>query len=469
MLESALAAGNLSPEVGLTLGMKVDQLRRKATSYDLERKREYEWNRADALAAYDGGGHTNPKWDAAAREALTLHVRPRVDPNRSPKDDGRILEALRKAVELGCDDAFVLYAYAVRYRGAADHDPARAAELLDRATEGLLAGKYTAFRRMMALARRAALTIEREGRPMSPGGRRDAGRDLERALALLPEAAAQTPPRGLVYDAGNLIYGGYKGVLDDPEAAFAKVHPVLRSATEGKNVAAVLEADFHLAAADSLRTGTDDFARRFKGKEQQEAALARHRAAARAAIEAAIAIDPADPVAVTEMLRYLENVGADAEQYDKWFARAMEADPNNLRACQLKRRYLERQGGGDDAALEFARQCLATANWSSRIPFVVIDVHANVARFDRPGEHFARPDVWADVRACYEGYLQRYPNAVVDRSRYAQYACWAEQWAVAKEQFDKLGDDAVYTAFRGKQTYEYYRGKAARLAGQAAK
>src|SRR6476661_4155454 len=61
LVEAVLSTGALSPEVSIRLGMKVDVLRRKSTAYDRELRREFDWNRADTLAVYDGGGHTNPK------------------------------------------------------------------------------------------------------------------------------------------------------------------------------------------------------------------------------------------------------------------------------------------------------------------------------------------------------------------------------------------------------------------------
>lgn len=362
---------------------------------------------------------------------------------------------------------FVLYSYANRYRLTPGHDPSRLAGMWNRATAGMIAGHYPAIRRLMALARHAASIIEQDGKPTSAGARRDATNDLDQALGLLAEAAAQTPGRQIIFDAGAILYEGYaRALVDGPDAALTKVLPALKAATPKSNVAALLEADVRLVLAATLDAGGyGEYVDRFRGAGVAEAAVERHRTAAKAAIDAAIAADPSDPLPLNAMLRYLDDTKAASQDYEPWFAKAMAAYPSNLHACQFKLRYLRRLGNQAEE-IAFGRACLADGFWSSRIPFIVIDAHANVAQFDRPEEHFGQPEVWNDVRTCYEGYLTRYPNAVTDRSRYAQYACWAEQWTIAKAQFDKLGDDAVPAAFRGKQTMDYFRRKAARLAAE---
>jgi hypothetical protein len=471
LIEDALSAGTLSPEVALRLEAKVSIVRRKAaaTAHEAALRRDLAWARDASLAAYDGGGHANPKWDAAVREALVLHVRPDFDPNRSTRDDARIAAAIRRAADLGCDDPFFLYVLANRYRAAPGADPARALEMMDRAATGVLAGNYPPVRKLFAAARRAEARLAAEPAALAVATRRAAARDVDAALALLPAAAKDGAPRPVLLDAAATACRVHARLTGDEDKAFAIVHPALGAATPGTAAAAHFAAETYLARADALRTAP--VATRGRPRDEVDAdrakALADLRARARAALAAALAADPQDVAALTGMLRLLSHDDdVPADEFDRWFDRAMAAYPNNLHACELKLAYLERRAGRDQR-IAFGRECLAGGNWNSRIPLIAVDAHLGIVRFDRPEEHMGQPDVWADVSTALEGYLKRYPNAVYDRTTYAKVACWAGRWDVAKTQFDRLGDDAVYRVFRGKPTYDYYRRRAERMAKAA--
>jgi hypothetical protein len=469
MIEAALASGELSPEVSLRLDAKVSLLKRKAvaTAYENSIRQELEWNRNTALAAYDQGGHTNPKWDAAAREAIVLQARPRVDPNRSPRDDARIAAAFQKAIDLGCDDPFLQYLRAIRARALPGHDPRQALDAIDHAAAGIIAGHYPAFRKMMAAARTAEALLAAEPAPYSIQTKRELATDLDFALAEIPDAVAEGTPRALMYDAAATLYASYASYFGNAEKGLMRVEGALRAAMPKTNLPFILAADFYLARAEAVRNDLDPPSIRTPA-EEKDRVLAALDAKAAAAIDAALAIDPQDPVALIDKLRQLTYIKASRAEFEPWFERSMAAYPNNLRACQIKRIFLSRINPGGQDAMEFARQCLAGANWSSRIPLIIVDLHTAAARFDSPEAYFTHTDVWNDVQTAEEGYLKRYPKALFDRTNYAMVACYAGDWGIAKRQFDLLGDDGVYSVFRGKQTYDYYRRKAERLAATGA-
>src|SRR4051812_777504 len=116
LIERALASGALSPEVSVRLADRVSTLQRKvaSTKYKDMLRVNFLWDRQSYLDGYEKGGHTNPKWDAAAREAIVLHVRPRRDPNLSPRDSRRIIAAMKAATDLGCDDPLIRMHYWLR-------------------------------------------------------------------------------------------------------------------------------------------------------------------------------------------------------------------------------------------------------------------------------------------------------------------------------------------------------------------
>ncbi len=65
-------------------------------------------------------------------------------------------------------------------------------------------------------------------------------------------------------------------------------------------------------------------------------------AEARQALQEAWRLDPDDSLSATEMITVEMAIGqGDRGEMEKWFQRAMEADSNNLKACNSKLLWLE--------------------------------------------------------------------------------------------------------------------------------
>ena len=63
---------------------------------------------------------------------------------------------------------------------------------------------------------------------------------------------------------------------------------------------------------------------------------------------------------------------------------------------------------------------------------------------DSPESYFRNsPRAWPDAKRVYEPYLRVRPDDADARSAYCYYACASGHWAVAKEQFEILGDNVV--------------------------
>jgi hypothetical protein len=185
---------------------------------------------------------------------------------------------------------------------------------------------------------------------------------------------------------------------------------------------------------------------------------------ARAALEKAYAMDPADPRAAQEMMTIEMGEGGDDRRdgMELWWKRAMEADPDNYAACTSKLYFLEPRWDGSAAdMIQFGRECLRGGNWEGRIPFILVDAHWKLAQ-DAPDrdEYFTQPEVWDDLRSEYEPYLKRHPDAAWDRSYYAYYATLCGRWDVARQQFEILGDNPELKPFGTKAAYEYLRERA---------
>lgn len=450
-IEKAVASGDLSPEVSARLSSRMSILLRKsaATKYEQRLRAMLEWERTASLAAYDRGGHTDPKWDAAAREGIVLHVRPRRDPNISPKDQARIAAALKRAVDLGCDDPLVRYYYNRRRfqtlkPGA---DPRPVAAEMKKAADGILAGDYPSYYKMEAAFTRVDEAV-RFHRP--PELKRDAvSADLDKILSLVGPAIKEGTPQ-------HLIVGVLTPMRDyvaqvergDRLAGHRRMMKALDAQAKGTTIPAYFEADFYIARGYLIREDPN------VGEDERAKLLADCAKSCKAAVDAGLAPDPVDADAINRMIRYLCLVRAPADEFDRWFDKGLRAYPNDLVACQMKHAYL-RENGTPAQRVEFGRWCVRQGNWPSRIPLIICDVYADL------GSDPHDPDVWHDLSATYEAYLARFPNAYADRTGYCLTACMAEQWDVAKAQFDSLGDNLVWTFFGSQQQLDGFRKKAA--------
>ncbi len=77
------------------------------------------WLRKHMVQAYDEAGHTNPKWDALAKQRLELYARGVIDklvdgPYKLERGELKERDALtERLIRLGCDDPLVLHCHAM--------------------------------------------------------------------------------------------------------------------------------------------------------------------------------------------------------------------------------------------------------------------------------------------------------------------------------------------------------------------
>jgi hypothetical protein len=156
--------------------------------------------------------------------------------------------------------------------------------------------------------------------------------------------------------------------------------------------------------------------------------------------------------------------------------RVIRLNPDTYEALERKRYYLEpKWHGSAEEMLRFGRQCLLSGAWHNRQPFILVMAHLWLGHYSDRG-YLSRPDrayftkspeIWKDFQAVFEGYLSRYPRSSFQRSLYAKFACYCEQWKVAHKQFQTLGDKASAGAFIGGQSeMEAFRKEAADKAGE---
>jgi hypothetical protein len=185
---------------------------------------------------------------------------------------------------------------------------------------------------------------------------------------------------------------------------------------------------------------------------------------ARGALEEAWKLDPNSDAAATEMLTVELGQGNDRASMEKWFSRAMQANPDNYQACRSKMYYLEpKWHGSPEEMITFGRECLAARNWATNSPFLILDAHDTLATnyLKDKDTYFRQPEVWTDICAVYQPMLRAEPKTAWTRSRLAYYASLAGKWDEADRQFKLLGNRAVARQFGGEEAMQEFRRRAA--------
>jgi hypothetical protein len=180
----------------------------------------------------------------------------------------------------------------------------------------------------------------------------------------------------------------------------------------------------------------------------------------------AYALDATDPWAPTSMIDACGIIPTPRKEMETWFARAIEADPDNVTACTDKLHYLRDQVG-PDAMLEFGRQCAVGGRWQGAVPLTLINAHREIASTSPTLEawtaYFQSDAVWADYALVFTGILAAHKGDGTEayyRSIYANDACVADRWAIAREQFRILGNKPDLAVIKSMTTYNYLRRKA---------
>ena len=117
--------------------------------------------------------------------------------------------------------------------------------------------------------------------------------------------------------------------------------------------------------------------------------------------------------------------------------------------------------------MEFARECVRTANAGDERLFVLLKIHherSQVAQMMNPQDlYYTSTEVFADIQLTYEKALGLEPENREFRSWYAFFAMKAKQWDIAKKQFDAIGDHPDLAPFGSMTLYKYERRRADRM------
>lgn len=462
----AAQAGSLSPEAALKLDRAAGVIRKRAKWEKIERER-LAWEAAQVRRAYEGSWGTNAKWDADVVRAIDGWIAVYLDPGGSarpvrgkapPPAPEDVLAAFKAAQAKGCDDPLVLALHYLAVGEAYRTGSGPVTKRFPQVVKELQSDEYPAFVRLMVAARFVALQ----------GGRGEP--QLQRTFPkLLQEMAADRAIPAWALNATAEAVFDLTAERDlDPFDTVIKFAEAYEAAAPGNPGPLVLRGRQAIRKAWQARGSGWASTVTPEGWKGFHAKLAE----AEAALTKAYELDPSDPRAATHMITVKlgqGDQGGGREAMERWFERAMDANPDNVNACWSKLYYLRpRWHGSHEDMLAFGRECLATENWRGGVALLLAQAHEEIAEETGDAkEYYEQPAVWDDLRALYAGGLANFPHDHRRRARYALIACRSGKWDVAAAQFKALGDRPMYDAFGGKAMQEYYARKAARLAGGA--
>ena len=273
------------------------------------------------------------------------------------------------------------------------------------------------------------------------------------ALDLWPAACAATPPAPvrLLMELGEAVADAQAACGVDRAAVLdGKVMPPFVQAHPDGPAALVLRGRQYIRFAWEARGYGDaddvspDMRAYFQARLDKAADF----------LQRAYDLDPSDPDAATAMVHVELGRGRGRAEMEKWFARAVAADPDRRHAVPGRVRRLRLEAGIRPAAV--ARQADRPVRLRPRVPG-----HPELARcyagaagrpppsgqpVRRRATYSPRSDVWADVEAVLLPPVRMNPWSNFARTRYAYYAYKCDRDEVADEQLRLLGDRADPTA-----------------------
>jgi hypothetical protein len=191
--------------------------------------------------------------------------------------------------------------------------------------------------------------------------------------------------------------------------------------------------------------------------------------AAEAELTAAFNLDPDRPHAPTRMIGVCMGRNHTRPVMERWFARAMTADPDNARACSAKLLYLTPKWHGAPDRSEFigfAWQCARTNNAVGMLPYVAssslilpVPPHEELTAElrDRLFAYYSNPALWQATHAALTAVRRARPDLTLLRGEHARLACVAGRYEVAKRALDAMGADFAGGGFTSAEELNYYR------------
>jgi hypothetical protein len=414
------------------------------------------WFHRALVEGYRKQGRRSAAWDPAAVAALAMSAEHLAAEGNFARI-GEILGAARKAVEAGCDDPAVQFAYAHALMAVEGQIP-EALRQRRRAAERMRTAGYEPLLRALVLLRVA----EDVGRSTLRYDRGFATSAAQDAIPLLQEALGDaTIPNRPLWRAAQGILDRIPRPKGRPTATLDTLVEIIEKARPGSALAPAAKAYFHVKYAWDARGGG------WASTVKQEAwgPFDERLKIAAEACEEAWSRDARDPEAPTIMLSVALGNDDARRNVRLWLDRAMKTWPNNTPACDSMLWFLRPRWGGTWAQMRsLGRDCFERAKTEGEGPEMLMTLvrahdgiandqklvsHESDARLEAVDEYWHHPDVWPDVRDAFEEILRRHPDSSYYQSQYAYYACLCGQWDRAHELLTTLGPSVAPGPFGG--------------------
>jgi hypothetical protein len=227
-------------------------------------------------------------------------------------------------------------------------------------------------------------------------------------------------------------------IENDRSIYFNLADQILKKSMKNRSLLLTLEGNFQVAYAKDARGG--DFNGDFPDGNPEN--FNKRMDKAKELLEQAWALDAQNSNAAAERILIAQGLGEPRDVMERWFSRAIAADPDNIAAYQNKMGYLAAQGDqGKKEAIEFGGECLRTQRWNTPIPGLLLDQYTSLNPEGLTAEELQKPEVWAIVKRIYQGYIAVHQRSNAWRTRYAISAARGGYWADADYQLKQLGSD----------------------------
>ena len=423
------------------------------THEELKQQR-LDWNKQTLVDAYEHAGYMNPWWDDAAERALKEFARVRAQVLDTNEPWGKIIATnTAAAVKAGCKDPMVNYLF---IRFSLDQTNSKEtfttayfnmAQEMEKSSYPDLRKFYASFRAVKQYywANHYA-KLPDDWRPLGQA----AAADLQRVLA------DKSVPAGEIYDAASEYLEMWKTTKKYYQPFYAALEQSLNNNWPNAPETFMLRGLAHVDMAWQERGGGYSDTVSSDGWKL----FAKHLDQADEALTQAWKMDPTDFRTPLLMMKVELGQGKGRDRLDLWFNRAMNLDPNNYEACNMKLYYLEPKWYGSiNDMLVFGRECVQNTNWGGEVPMILIGAHNEIrSQFvsgDVRDNYWKQPEVWPDIQAAYERYFVANSNADLNTAynNYTMYAWNCGQWSKINELVPKL-NPVNYSIFGGKESYD---------------
>lgn len=404
---------------------------------------------------YTSSAYHNPKWDDHVQAYYRIN---RTMNELSPKQvNDAAGKEIDQALAAGCKDPVMQWMGVMFHDKADPADPQKVAERMQSLLKQLFETPEPGFARI-EMSHGYLIFLERFRTRLTLDIQAERRRVYADCIGILKEAIQELPHNNS--DVWKMVVDVYDmssaaGRIGD---GFTQITAILRQVNPESCWTPLLQS-LHDSRIDP-KWAPGDSAGMEMATRQTESAHARMRKNAALAYQR----NHSSTLAAAHMMAVVE----DPAEFDLWFHRATDENPDNYQAMLVKYNWLS-QNGDMDLLHTYARECADHDLPTKNIVLFMLNYHYLVGTDNGAPKagYFQDPQVFEEIQDVLIRYLEASPGDLARRCLYARYAMWAERWDIANAQFNILGDRFDPIIFGGRQEFNYAKAKARRMAAAA--